>query len=302
MYSPRPKSDGAGESLATVARHDVAHPANWAHHPGRMRRSKRTGSSCFRRIGLVALLVAGVPFVGCERRPSAGAETDGPLEFDGDTQGLLLTWLDAHGGAHVATRPSEVPVEARGFVRVLVAATERGAFDPILVADLDAPSDGARFVARPLPRTSWEEEIAKRRGGPRASGTDRSAAPSESEHGSSPGRPTPGSPAPLDPAPRERPERPSTERSDIDVTVYGASWCGPCHEALAHLEKRGIRARFRDVEREPGAGREMRQKLARAGRRGGNIPVIDVAGRVLVGFSPSVLDEALATVAGGTAL
>jgi hypothetical protein len=37
----------------------------------------------------------------------------------------------------------------------------------------------------------------------------------------------------------------------------------------------------------------MKSKLDRAGLRGASIPVIDVMGRVLVGFSPSSVDGAL---------
>ena len=39
----------------------------------------------------------------------------------------------------------------------------------------------------------------------------------------------------------------------------------------------------------------MRQKLERAGRNGASIPVIDLMGQILVGFSPSALDRAIKT-------
>jgi hypothetical protein len=37
----------------------------------------------------------------------------------------------------------------------------------------------------------------------------------------------------------------------------------------------------------------MKRKLERAGMPGASIPVIDVMGRILIGFSPSALDRAL---------
>jgi len=46
----------------------------------------------------------------------------------------------------------------------------------------------------------------------------------------------------------------------------------------------------------------MQAALAKAGRRGGSIPVIDVAGEILVGFDPRALDKALARAATATVL
>jgi hypothetical protein len=37
----------------------------------------------------------------------------------------------------------------------------------------------------------------------------------------------------------------------------------------------------------------MSRKLEKAGTRGGSIPVIDVGGRVLIGFDPGALDAAV---------
>ena len=39
----------------------------------------------------------------------------------------------------------------------------------------------------------------------------------------------------------------------------------------------------------------MRQKLERAGKSGASIPVIDVMGQILIGYSPSQLDRAIKT-------
>jgi hypothetical protein len=37
----------------------------------------------------------------------------------------------------------------------------------------------------------------------------------------------------------------------------------------------------------------MQSKLAKSGLRGGSIPVIDVRGKVMVGFNPAEIDTAL---------
>ncbi len=86
------------------------------------------------------------------------------------------------------------------------------------------------------------------------------------------------------------------------VIIYGASWCGACHEAADFLKAKGIPYVLKDIEQTPGAAAEMRDKLARAGQRGGSIPVIDVRGQILVGYSASAIVQALARAPAGTML
>jgi glutaredoxin len=81
--------------------------------------------------------------------------------------------------------------------------------------------------------------------------------------------------------------------SAVVVIIYGASWCGPCHEAADYLKARGVAYVLKDIEQTPGAEAEMRDKLARVNRRYDAIPVIDVGGQILVGFSPGALARAL---------
>ena len=80
----------------------------------------------------------------------------------------------------------------------------------------------------------------------------------------------------------------------VVVVIYGASWCGPCHQTADWLEQRGVAYVMKDIEETPGARAEMEATLARVGRHGGAIPVIDVRGQILVGFDPSALAQALA--------
>ena len=47
---------------------------------------------------------------------------------------------------------------------------------------------------------------------------------------------------------------------------------------------------------------EMHQKLARAGKGGASIPVIDIMGQILIGYSPAALDQAIRTAEGAKAL
>ena len=77
------------------------------------------------------------------------------------------------------------------------------------------------------------------------------------------------------------------------VIIYGAEWCSACHEAARYLRSKGIPYVEKDVEKDPDAAREMQQKLAKNRQREGSIPVIDVRGKVMVGFNPAEIDAAL---------
>jgi len=92
--------------------------------------------------------------------------------------------------------------------------------------------------------------------------------------------------------PRPRRAR-SAQATAFTVIVYGASWCGACHEAVAYLKRRRVPVVEKDIEQDPGAESEMQAKLARAGVHGGSIPVIDVKGKILIGFEPHALEAAV---------
>jgi glutaredoxin len=89
---------------------------------------------------------------------------------------------------------------------------------------------------------------------------------------------------------------------DVSAIVYGASWCGPCHQAEALLKSLGVKVTKKDIEENPSAGAEMREKLQRVHRQGGSIPVIDVMGQILIGFSPGALRAAVDHARGGGTL
>jgi arsenate reductase-like glutaredoxin family protein len=77
------------------------------------------------------------------------------------------------------------------------------------------------------------------------------------------------------------------------VSVYGATWCRYTRAALDWFEARNIPARLRNVETEPEAWDEMAERAQRAGISTRGIPVLDVRGRILVGFHPEDIERAL---------
>jgi glutaredoxin len=103
-----------------------------------------------------------------------------------------------------------------------------------------------------------------------------------------------GEPMMTQPVVREALEaREARPQDDPPVTIYGMEWCGPCHQAAEFLASRGVPFIERNLESDPDAQEEMHSKLRSAGLSGGSIPVLDVKGRILVGFSPQALDRAL---------
>ena len=78
------------------------------------------------------------------------------------------------------------------------------------------------------------------------------------------------------------------------LVVFGAVWCGYCKQARQYLKQKGIPFQDRDVENEAGASAELARKCAQAKIRGNGVPVLDVRGKLIVGFSAQAIDAALA--------
>ncbi len=76
--------------------------------------------------------------------------------------------------------------------------------------------------------------------------------------------------------------------SDPQVTIYSAVWCAFCHAAKQYFDKLGVKYTDKDVEKDPAAGLEAVDK---SGQRG--IPVIDIAGDIIIGFDRPKIDAAL---------
>jgi glutaredoxin len=168
----------------------------------------------------------------------------------------------------------------RDAVRVVDPNRDEGTHeDKVYVVDLrQARADGTYSVST-MSRADFEKIAEQRREkhGPTLASAG-SAAPSASASAAI-GDPN-GAGTPSD-----------TARST--VIIYGAEWCGACHQAAAYLRRKGVAYVEKDIEKDPQAAREMQRKLRSAGLRSQSIPIIDVRGKVMVGFNPEAVDEAL---------
>ena len=72
------------------------------------------------------------------------------------------------------------------------------------------------------------------------------------------------------------------------VLIYSADWCAFCHAAKDYLTKKGVQFEERNVEQRPEYAVESVQK---SGQRG--IPVLDINGKIIVGFDRPAIDSAL---------
>ena len=76
--------------------------------------------------------------------------------------------------------------------------------------------------------------------------------------------------------------------ADNQITIYGAEWCGPCHMTKHYLDGKGIKYAYIDVDKDISKAMEAVEK---SGQRA--IPVIDIAGDIVIGFDRPRIDQSL---------
>jgi len=77
-------------------------------------------------------------------------------------------------------------------------------------------------------------------------------------------------------------------KQDNQIIIYGAEWCGFCHMAMRYLDDKKVKYNYIDVDKDPKSGAVAVDK---SGQRG--IPVIDLAGDIIIGFDRPKIDASL---------
>ena len=165
----------------------------------------------------------------------------------------LFTWVDDEGGFQVTGTVADVPPSARDVVRVSSPTVEDPDPNTVFVVDLRNVRPDGTYAVTTMGRAAFDRMAIERR---------KVRAP--------------------EPAPA------ALEREG--AVIYGASWCGPCHQAQAWFKAAGVPFVEHDIEEEPEAREQMQLALEKAGRRGGSIPVIVWHGKVFVGFDAGALE------------
>ena len=80
----------------------------------------------------------------------------------------------------------------------------------------------------------------------------------------------------------------NVQKKQKRVIVFSTPTCTQCNSAKRYLRERGVRFRDVDVSRDPVAARDM---VKRSGQQG--VPVIEINGRVVVGFNRAEVDRLL---------
>jgi len=232
---------------------------------------------------LLWLLAAGCLGLGCKKStppaPKRELMAELPkLEVSKDSP-LLYTYVEAKGTFATTDKAEDVPSNARRLVRVVdpaKATSDRQDATRVYAIDLGELQNAGKLAARVLSREAFE------------TGALAQLPPGESSLISDPhGPPVPDVPiggvdggvvGPLGPA---------------VVILYGTPWCGACKAAKQYLASKHIPYAYKDIENDPTAARELQGKASKMGIPTDRVPILDVRGRLLLGFDQARLDAML---------
>jgi glutaredoxin 3 len=225
-------------------------------------------------LGLIALVTFSCK-KGAPPAPPHTAETAAPtVEVQKDSP-LLFTYVNPKGEFATTDKGEEVPEIARRLVRVVDPSKGSGPdATRVYAIDLGELLKAGKTTARALSREAFE------------TGALAQLPPGESSPLSGPHGPA-------------LPEAPSGVDAGVGplgppvVTLYGTPWCGACKAAKQYLAAKHIPYAYKDIENDPAAARELQAKAAKMGIPTDRVPILDVRGRLLLGFDRARLDTML---------
>ncbi|HET6279698.1 MAG TPA: glutaredoxin domain-containing protein [Polyangia bacterium] len=225
-------------------------------------------------VGLVSL-------VSCRRvapdAPPVAKQGPGTLEILKGGR-WLFTYAEADGQFATTDKPEAIPELSRAIARVFDPsdpASKTSASGQVYIADLNQLLKSGKTQARPLSREAFE--------------TAALAQLPPGESSALAARPQNPEPAPA-PAP---PRGDGGVQGTPVVTLYGTSWCGACKTARRYFTEKNVPFADKDIERDPAAAQELAEKAAKMGVRADRVPMIDVRGRLLLGFDKARIEALL---------
>ncbi|MGB1013494.1 MAG: glutaredoxin family protein [Nannocystaceae bacterium] len=231
------------------------------------------GLGSWARVAVVASLAVGLgcapekppaPEKAAPAAPAAGAdvEAETPPRLAKDEEKVVLTYPGERGLFKDTSKVDDIPEQARGLVRVALLDGPRPAHGQVWVVNLKQAAGDEGWALQTVPRSQFEEL---------ALGQGLSSEVKLPEG--------------LEP-PEQKPR-------EADVIVYKTEWCGVCKKLLAYLDRKGVTYVAKDIEKDPSAGAELREKSKEKGLKTGSVPVIDVRGELMVGFNRARLEQLL---------
>lgn len=234
------------------------------------------------RAGLALALVA---LPACHRAApeSAPAAPGAPATIEVLKGGRwLFTYAEPAGTFSTTDKPETIPESARGLVRVIEPTEQmKGAGDRVYVTNVGELVAKGKSSAKAMSREAFETAALAALPGGQSSpfaAQQMAPAPMPAAGGSPPTTPPGGTAAP---------------GTTPVVTIYGTSWCGACRAAREYMAAHKIPFADKDIEHDPGAARELADKAAKMGIPTDRIPIIDVRGRLLLGFDRERIEALL---------
>jgi glutaredoxin len=239
---------------------------------------------CF--VTIVVLAAAGGG--GCRRSPpdapAASRTAPGTLEVLKEGR-WLFTYIEPNGQFATTDKPEVVPPAARAVVRVFDPSNpeqKNGGGAEIYAADVNQLMKSGKTQARPFSREAFETAaMAQLPPG------ETSALASRPPHAATEPPMPPVAAAGVDAGAGAHPAGTPV------VTIYGTSWCGACRAARQYLTEKRIPFADKDIEQDPAAARELSEKASKLGIPTDRVPVIDVRGRLLLGFDRARIEALL---------
>lgn len=171
---------------------------------------------------------------------------------------MLFTYAEADGSFQTADKLDKVPVDRRGWVRVVdikLKPEKRRDHELVYVADLRQARKSGNYPYVVMSRRAFE-----------------SAAVNRAHQGAS---------------------EPATSPKGAGIILYATSWCPACRSAREYMREKGIPFVEKDIEKDSAAAAELLQKAKASGISASGVPVLDVGGKLMQGFDPQKLHELL---------
>ncbi len=209
--------------------------------------------------------------------PPAAAKNSGAAVAVSKDNPLLYTYVESKGTFATTDKAEDVPQEARKLVRVVDPAKplpQGQDTTRVYVLDLAELLAAGKAEARSMSREAFET-------GALAQLPPGESSPLEGPHGPAlPEEPLPALDGGVGPMPPV-------------VILYGTPWCGACKEAKKYLAAKHIPYVYKNVESDAAAARELQVKASKLGVPADRVPILDVRGRLLLGFDRARLDALL---------
>jgi glutaredoxin 3 len=232
-------------------------------------------------VGVLAGVAIGA---GCHRAApaTAPAAAGAPATIEVLKGGRwLFTYAEPAGTFATTDKPETIPEASRGLVRVIEPTEQmKGGADRVYVTNAGELLAAGKSSAKAMSREAFETAaLAALPGGESSPLAGRQAAP-----------PPAHAPAGAPSAPPGGTVPPGTTPV---VTIYGTSWCGACRAAREYMTAHKIPFADKDIERDPSAAQELADKASKMGIPTDRVPVIDVRGRLLLGFDRERIEALL---------